>query len=73
MYSILHCASACTCGPYAAHNPSVKTVEELTDVGLAIIISPSANDRVDLVNQFLCRNGSLPARSCAYLLLEVSH
>jgi len=40
-------------GPEAPHDPSVELVEELADVGFAVIVAPFANDRVDLFDQSL--------------------
>ena len=57
--------------PETPHNPAVKLVEELADVGLAIILAPTSNDRVDLIDQLLRTDRSLAPGTLADLVLEV--
>ena len=37
-------------GPDALDNPPRKTVEEFANVSLAVVLAPSANDRIDVVD-----------------------
>ena len=57
--------------PETPHDPAVKLVEELADVGLAVILAPTSNDRVDLVDQLLRTDRSLAPGTLADLVLEV--
>jgi hypothetical protein len=34
------------------YDPAVETIEELSDVGALVVISPSPNYRVEVRNQF---------------------
>jgi hypothetical protein len=38
-------------GPYTLDNPTIQTVEELTDMGFTVIPTPSADDWIDIFNQ----------------------
>ena len=59
--------------PQAPHNPAVKTVEELADMGFAVIGAPSANDRVEFLYQISSTLRNLALCTLAYLFLEVIH
>ena len=63
--------SLVTMRPETPHDPAVKLVEELADVGLAVILAPTSNDRVDLVDQLLRTDRSLAPGTLADLVLEV--
>ena len=39
--------------PHATHHPAVELVEELPDVGAFVVVPPSPQDRVELLNQHL--------------------
>ena len=54
----------------APHNPSVKSVEELSDVGTLKIIAPPSQHRVDPFNQFLGIERHAPLRALAHLIHE---
>jgi hypothetical protein len=57
--------------PESPHDPSVKLVEEPSDVGALVVLAPTSNDGVDLLDQLLGRDRSLPARFAPDLLAEV--
>ena len=57
--------------PDASQDPSVKPGEEPADVGLADILAPPANDRVELGDQFPGVDRSLPPGPLTNLVLEV--
>jgi len=46
-------------------------VKERSDIGSAVIVTPSTNDGVNLLNQCLCVDRSLAAGPLTYLILEV--
>lgn len=58
--------------PNAPHDPAVKLVEKLADMGLAIVITPSADDRVDLGDQLSSAHRSLSLCTLSDLILEMS-
>ena len=64
--------SLVTMRPETPHDPTVKLVEELADVGLAVILAPTSNDRVDLVDQLLRTDRSLAPGPLADLVLELA-
>ena len=60
-----------TMRPNSPHDPAVKLVEELADVGLAVVLAPTSDDRVDLVDQLLRTDRSLAPGTLADLVFEV--
>ena len=42
--------------PDASHDPSVKLVEELSDVGTLVILAPTSQERVQRFDQLLGRS-----------------
>ena len=54
-------------------NPPVQSIEQLAHMCLAIEVTPTAYYRIDLLDQSLGRNRSLPPRELADLILELSH
>ena len=57
--------------PNTVHDPDIETVEEATDMGLAEILPPSANNWVDLVNEFHSGNWNPSECAAANLVLKV--
>ncbi len=57
--------------PDAPHGPSVKLVEEIAGASFAIVVAPSADDWVDLLNQFLRVHRRFASGQSPYLVLEV--
>ena len=60
-----------TMRPETTHDPTVETIEELTDAGFAVMQAPAANDRIDLGDQLLRRHRSFATSPFANLILEV--
>ncbi len=46
--------------PETAHDPTVESVEELSDMGLLVVMAPPSYDRVDLFDQFRSRDRRSP-------------
>src|SRR3954471_21202780 len=57
--------------PDAPQDPTVETGEELADVGLAEILAPPADDRVEFGDQFPGADRGLPPGPLTDLVLEV--
>ena len=57
--------------PYPAHNPTIETVEELADVSLTVIKTPSPDDRIDLLEQLPGVQGDFASSTSSYLVFEV--
>ena len=60
-----------TMRPNAPHDPAVKLKEEPADMGLAVVLAPTSNDRVDLADQLLRTDWSLSTGALTDLVLEV--
>ena len=60
-----------TMRPKPPHDPAVKLVEELADVGLTVILAPTPNDRVDLIDQLLRADRSFAPGTLANLVFKV--
>jgi hypothetical protein len=57
--------------PYPAHNPTIETVEELADVSLTVVKTPSPDDRIDLLDQLPRAQRCFASRTASYLVFEV--
>ena len=60
-----------TVRPETLNDPTVEMVEELADVSLAVMQTPTANDRVDLSDELLCFDRSFSPCTPTNLILEV--
>ena len=56
--------------PEPSDYPSVQLVEALSDMGAAVIVAPSSDDRVDALNQLTQPQRHLPFRQGSDLILE---
>ena len=56
--------------PDASHDPSVKLVEEFSDVGTLVILAPTSQERVQRFDQLLGRQRCAPLRALPHLILE---
>jgi hypothetical protein len=43
--------------PNTVHDPAIELIKKPADVGFCIVVPPSANDRVDLIDQRRCAYG----------------
>ena len=57
-------------GPNALDYPAGETAEELADMGFAVVLPPSAYDRVDVVDKLLGGNTRFAASPFANLFFE---
>jgi len=57
-------------GPQSPFDPAIKPVEEFSDVGLAVVVSPAAYDRVENLDHLSQRYRCASAREVADLILE---
>ena len=58
--------------PDPPHDPSVESVEELSDVGSLVILAPPPQERVELLDQLLGLPGHLPPGALSYLVHETT-
>ena len=57
--------------PDPSYDPTVKLVEQLSDMGFLVIITPASDDRIDLLNKLLCCYRSFSTSPLSDLFLEV--
>jgi len=58
--------------PDAMHDPTIETVEKLSDVSAFIVIAPTPQNRIQFLNQLLGRQRHASLGKLAYLIHEVS-
>src|SRR5229473_103172 len=58
--------------PNAPHNPAVEPVEELSDVGSLVVMSPSPQHGIQFLNQLLGLERHTSAGERAYLIHETT-
>ena len=56
--------------PQPSDDPAIQLVEALSDLGAAVVVAPSSDDRVDCFNQLSHAQGYSPLRQASDLILE---
>jgi hypothetical protein len=59
-------------GPDSSEDPTIETVEELSDMGSFVILSPTPQERIKFRNQFPGLQGERPLGSLPHLIHETS-
>jgi hypothetical protein len=59
--------------PNTPHDPTVELVEESSDVGSLVVMSPSPQDGIQLLNQLLGPNWHTPPGKGTYLIHETAN
>ena len=59
-------------GPDSSEDPTIETVEELSDMGSFVILAPTPQKRIKFCNQFLGLQGERPFGSLPYLIHETT-
>jgi len=54
--------------PNAPHDPAVEPVEERSDVGPLVVVDPTPQDRIELIDQLLGRYGHAPLGKLTHLI-----
>ena len=57
--------------PQPSDDPAIQLVEALSDLGAAVVVAPSSDDRVDCFNQLSHAQGYSPLRQASDLILEL--